>query len=148
MFVCSVACWSPTYITIIYIYIFSQEPIECYSLDFQVIHMCIFIYSVYWPTNAHNKLYWMDETECVYCAVRDESLCNSVLAFKVLTFVSNCTLPTLCEGRAVGMRAWTGHWGCRRLRPSGFIDSRPGGKVSRTHQPPVPSRRYPGTHFR
>jgi hypothetical protein len=51
--------------------------------------------------------------------------------------------------KAVPLQVWSGPEGSRKLRfPDFMTTSQDGGKVvSLTHQPPLPTRNTPGTHF-
>jgi len=52
------------------------------------------------------------------------------------------------DGTAVPLQAWSGPEGSRKLRFPDYMTTQDGGKVvSLTHQPPLPPRNAPGTHF-
>ena len=53
------------------------------------------------------------------------------------------------KGKAVPLQAWTGPESSRKLRfPDFMTEAQDGGKVvSLTHQPRLPPRNTPGTHF-
>jgi len=52
------------------------------------------------------------------------------------------------KGKAVPLQAWSGREGSRMLRfPDYMTTAQKVGKVSLTHQPPLPPGNTPGTHF-
>jgi hypothetical protein len=51
-------------------------------------------------------------------------------------------------GKGVPLQVWSGSEGCKKLRFPDFMTTvQDGGKVSLTHQLPLPPGNTPGTHF-
>jgi hypothetical protein len=66
-----------------------------------------------------------------------------------ITVIRDSEFVCKSKGKAVPLQAWSGPDDSRKLRfPDFMTTAQDGGKVvSLTHQPPLPPRNTPGTHF-
>jgi hypothetical protein len=71
-----------------------------------------------------------------------------LIIFEVIIILSKSPSRNSIYRKAVPLQAWSGTEGSRKLRFPDFMTmAQDGGKVSLTHQLPLPPGNTPGTHF-